>query len=99
LWAAELSVGQTPSVTTRARLAEWNSRVAECDGFTASEARKNDQLATLRRKLADKTRECMELQHRLDAAATATAALHHDNVLLRQELNEHGQLIALEVHR
>ena len=98
MWAAELSVGQTPSVTTRARLAEWNSRVAE-DGFTASEARKNDELATLRRKLADKTRECMELQHRLDAAATATAALHHDNVLLRQELNEHGQLIALEVHR
>jgi hypothetical protein len=82
-------------------LAEWNSRVAECDGFTASAARKNDELATLRRKLADKARECMELQHRLDAAATATAtaALHHDNVLLRQELNEHGQLIALEVHR
>ena len=60
-------------------------------------ARTNDELATLRRKLADKTRECME--HRLDAAATAIAALHHDNVLLSQELNEHGQLIALEVQR
>jgi hypothetical protein len=76
-------------------VAEWNSRVAECDGFTPKEARKNDQLETLRRKLADKTRECTELHLRLDAAATAIAALHHDNVLLRQELTERGQLLSL----
>ncbi|WP_269592564.1 hypothetical protein [Rhodococcus opacus] len=37
------------------------------------------ELATF---LADKTRECTELSHRLDAAATAMAALHHDNTLL-----------------
>jgi hypothetical protein len=80
-------------------LAEWNSRVAECDGFTPREARKNDELATLRKKLADKIRECTELHHRLDAAATAIAALHHDNVLLRQELDARGQLIALQVDR
>ena len=80
-------------------LAEWNCRVAECDGFTPNEARKNDEVATLRKKLEDKTRECTELHHRLDAAATAIAALHHDNVLLRQELNASGQLIALQVHR
>ena len=80
-------------------LAEWNCRVAECDGFTPSEARKNDEVATLRKKLEDKTREYTELHHRLDAAATAVAALHHDNVLLRQELNGWGQLVALQVHR
>jgi len=80
-------------------LAEWNCRVAECDGFTPNEARKSDEVATLRKKLEDKTRECTELHHRLDAAATAIAALHHDNVLLRQELNASGQLIALQVHR
>jgi hypothetical protein len=80
-------------------LAEWNCGVTECQGFTPSEARKNDQLATLRKKFEDKTRECTELRHRLDAAATAIAALHHDNVLLRQELNDRGQLIALQVHR
>lgn len=80
-------------------LAEWNRRVVECDGFTPSEARKNDEVATLQKKLEDKTRECTELHHRFDAAATAIAALHHDNVLLRQELNERGQLIALQVHR
>jgi len=80
-------------------LAEWNTRVAECDGFTPREARKNDEVATLRKKLEDKIRECTELHHRLDAAATAVAALHHDNVLLRQELNGRGQLVTLQVHR
>ncbi len=80
-------------------LAEWNSRVAECDGFTPSEARKNDEITTLRTKLADKSRECTELHHRLDAAATAIAALHHDNTLLRQELDQRGRLVALQVDR
>jgi hypothetical protein len=80
-------------------LAEWDSRVAQCGGFTPSEARKNDEVARLRKKLEDKTRECTELHHRLDAAATAIAALHHDNVLLRQQLNNRGQLVTLQVNR
>ena len=70
-------------------------RITACDGFTPREARKNDELATLRAALADKTRECTELAHRLDAAATAIAALHHDNTLLRQELDHRGQLVGL----
>ena len=76
-------------------LADWNTRIAACDGFTPREARKNDELATLRAALAAKTRECTELAHRLDAAATAIAALHHDNTLLRQELDHRGQLVGL----
>jgi hypothetical protein len=47
----------------------------------------NDELATLRTQLADNTRECTELYHRLDAAATAIAALHHDTVLPGQEFH------------
>ena len=76
-------------------LADWNTRITACDGFTPREARKNDELATLRAALADKTRECTELAHRLDAAATAIAALHHDNTLLRQGLDHRGQLVGL----
>ena len=68
-------------------LAEWNSRVAECEGFTSGEARKTTN-TTLRTKLANKIRECSDLHHQLDAAATAIAALHHDNSLLRQELDQ-----------
>ena len=80
-------------------LVEWNSRVNACDAFTPAEARKNDEITTLRGKLADKTRECTQLHHQLDAAATAIAALHHDNTLLRQELDQRGRLVALRVDR
>ncbi|MFD9668901.1 hypothetical protein ACFWAY_46320 [Rhodococcus sp. NPDC059968] len=80
-------------------MSEWDARVAACDGFTPGEARKNDELGTLRAALADKTRECTQLSHRLDAAATAIAALHHDNTLLRQELDHRGHLVALDAHR
>jgi hypothetical protein len=80
-------------------LAEWTTRVAACDAFTPGEARKNDEITTLRGKLADKTRECTQLHHQLDAAATAIAALHHDNTLLRQELDQRGRLVALQVDR
>ena len=80
-------------------MAEWDTRVADCGGFTPREARKNDELTNMRAKLAAKTRECTKLAHQLDAAATAIAALHHDNTLLRQELEQRGQLIALQSHR
>jgi hypothetical protein len=76
-------------------LADWNTRIAACDGLTPREARKNDELATLRAALAAKTRECTELARRLDAAATAIAALHHDNTLLRQELDHRGRIVGL----
>jgi hypothetical protein len=62
-------------------------------------ARKHDELTTLRADLATKTRECTKLSHQLDAAATVIAALHHDNTLLRQELGQHGEIIALDTHR
>ncbi|TMR93052.1 hypothetical protein [Nonomuraea basaltis] len=52
----------------------------------------------LKRKLADKTRECGTLQRSLDAAATAIAALHHDNTLLREELAARGGTV-VPLHR
>lgn len=79
-------------------MAEWDTRVAACDSFTPREARKNDELTTLRDTLAARTCECSQLRHQLDAAASAIAALHHDNMLLRQELGQHGELIALDAH-
>jgi hypothetical protein len=76
-------------------MADWDTRIAACDGFTPREARKNDELTTLRDDLATKTRECTKLSHQLDAAATVIAALHHDNTLLRQELADAGQVVPL----
>jgi hypothetical protein len=80
-------------------MADWNTRVTECGGITPGEARKNDELTQLRAKLADRTRECTLLNHQLDAAATTIAALHHDNTLLRQELDQAGTLITLDTRR
>ena len=56
---------------SRPDMAEWNTRVAACDGFTPGEARKNDEITTLRGKLADKTRECTKLSHQLNAGGSA----------------------------
>ncbi len=80
-------------------MAEWDARVSDCDGLTPGEARKNDELTHLRAQLASKTREHTTLHQRLDAAATAIAALHHDNTLLRQELHRDGHLTSLDAHR
>ena len=71
-------------------LAEWDDHVAEHGTATPGEARRDEEISELRCKLAEKTRECTTLQHRLDAAATAIAALHHDNTLLREDLARSG---------
>ena len=93
--------GVSRATMNRARLviAEWDTQVAACDGLTPGEARKNDELTQLRAKLADKTREYTILHHQLDAAATAIAALHHDNTLLRQEADHTGRIVSLDAHR
>ncbi|WP_412078937.1 hypothetical protein ACLF6K_36840 [Streptomyces xanthophaeus] len=67
-------------------LAEWDKHVAEHGTTTPGEARRDDEITRLRRKLAEKTRECTLANRRLEAAAIAIAALHHDNTQLRQEL-------------
>lgn len=79
-------------------LAEWDTRVTACDGLTPGEARKNDQLTRLRAALAERTAATTQLQRQLDAAATAIAALHHDNTLLRDELHRAGTVVPLHPH-
>lgn len=77
-------------------LAEWDTHLAQQSTTTPEQAQRDDEIPELRRRLADKTRECTELHRRLDAAATAIAALHHDNTLLRQELGQyHANVIPL----
>jgi aspartate oxidase len=80
-------------------MAEWNRRIAECKGLTRSQARHSDELGKLRTRLTARTRECSQLHHQLDAAATAIAALHHDNTLLRKELERSGNVSLLETPR
>jgi hypothetical protein len=98
LWK-EAQVSRATMNRVHQLLIEWDVRVIECGGLTKGEARKLDEITKLRTKLAERTRECTELHRQLDAAATAIAALHHDNTLLRQELDATGILVTLDSHR
>ncbi|WP_246201347.1 hypothetical protein [Streptomyces alboniger] len=79
-------------------LAEWDAHVAKHGTATRGEARRDEEISELKRKLAGKTRECTALQRRLEAAATAIAALHHDNTLLREDLARSGGSV-IPLHR
>jgi capsule polysaccharide export protein KpsE/RkpR len=80
-------------------LAEWNTRLAATDARTPGEARRDEQLAKLRRRLTTVTAERDRLREQVNAAATAIGALHADNIALRQELDRHGAVVALDQYR
>lgn len=97
LWQ-EAGVSRATMNRAQAILAEWDEHLAQHGSATSGEARRDEEIRQLRRKLTEKTRECTTLQRRLDAAATAIAALHHDNTLLRQELAASGGTV-IPLHR
>lgn len=88
LWK-EAGVSRATMNRAHAILAEWDDQVAQRSTADPETARRDGEIHELRLKLAAKKRECTDLHRRLDAAATAIAALHHDNTLLRQELAHH----------
>ncbi|MEU1447148.1 hypothetical protein [Streptomyces mirabilis] len=74
-------------------LTEWNHRTATTGARTPGEARRDDELQSLKRELKETKRERTDLQRRLDASATVIAALHHDNTALREELGDRGTVV------
>jgi capsule polysaccharide export protein KpsE/RkpR len=80
-------------------LAEWNARLAATDARTPGEARRDDQLAKLRRRLTTVTAERDRLHEQVNAAATVIGALHADNIALRQQLDRHSTVVALDQYR
>jgi hypothetical protein len=97
LWR-EAGVSRATMNRAQTILAEWDDHLAQHGSATPGEARRDEEISELKRKLAEKTVECTTLQRRLDAAATAIAALHHDNTLLRQELAASGGSV-IPLHR
>ncbi|MFC9251762.1 hypothetical protein [Amycolatopsis thailandensis] len=98
LWK-EAGVSRATMNRAHTILAEWDAHVAQHSATSPEQARRDDEIQELRHRLVTKTRECTDLQRRLDAAATAIAALHHDNTLLRQALGQdHVNVIPLR-HR
>lgn len=95
----EAGVSRATMNRAKAILSEWDQAMAERGSLTPGEARRDEQIDALRNQLASKKRECTTLQRRLDAAATAIAALHHDNAALREQLDQHGHLRSLDARR
>lgn len=85
LWA-EAGVSRATMNRAHGILAEWDAHLAEHGSATPGEAKRDEEIRELRRKLAEAKRENTVLQRRLDAAATAIGVLHHDNTRLREEL-------------
>ncbi|MCJ1676188.1 hypothetical protein MTF65_02190 [Streptomyces sp. APSN-46.1] len=95
LWR-EAQVSRATMNRAQPILAEWDARIAEHGKTTVGETRRDAEITRLRKRLADKTRQCTLLETRLQAAATAIAALHHDNEALRAELTaRNGTVVPL----
>ncbi len=75
------TMNRAPSI-----LAEWDTHIATHGKTTPGEAQRDATIGTLKKRLTAKTEECTLLRKKLDAAATAIAALHRDNEALRDQL-------------
>jgi hypothetical protein len=68
-------------------LAEWNARTHHPHHTdTAASKAGTDMIADLRRKLREANQRARMLQGKLDALATVTANLHHENCQLKKKL-------------
>ena len=80
-------------------LTEWNARLATTDARTSGEARRDEHLTKLRRRLTTVTTERNQLRDQVNAAAIAIGALHADNIALRQQLDRRGAVVDLDQYR
>ncbi len=92
LWR-EAQVSRATMNRAQPILAEWDAHIGEQVKTTVGEARRDAEITRLRAQLADKTRQCTRLETKLKAAATAIAALHHDNEALRAELTNRSAMV------
>jgi small-conductance mechanosensitive channel len=74
---------------------EWDARVARPVLRTPGEVRRDSELADLRDKLTKANGQITELHGKLDALATVTANLYHENQTLRRKLDQRGRLAVL----
>lgn len=68
-------------------LAEWDTKVARPVLRSAAEVRRDETIATLSARLREATQQITQLQGKLDALASVTANLYHENQQLRRQLS------------
>lgn len=92
--AREAQVSHASVHRADAVLAEWDARVARPVLRSAGEARRDETIAELERKLRQANRRATELQGKLDALASVTANLYYENRQLRRKLDQRGARLA-----
>ncbi|MFH9016368.1 hypothetical protein ACH4C6_33980 [Streptomyces sp. NPDC017943] len=96
LWR-EAQVSRATMNRAHSVLAEWDAHITQHGKTTPGEARRDETITDLRKKLAAKTQESTRLTKQLQAAAIAIAALHHDNEALREELSERASTVVVGI--
>ncbi|MCX4632803.1 hypothetical protein [Streptomyces sp. NBC_01443] len=96
LWR-EAQVSRATMNRAQLILAEWDARIAEQGQTTMGETRRDAEISLLRKKLADKTRQCTLLERRLTAAATAIGVLYHHNEALSAELSARTRNVVVPI--
>ncbi|WP_329548552.1 hypothetical protein OG548_35720 [Streptomyces sp. NBC_01356] len=69
-------------------LAEWNAKVSRPVLRTPGEVQRDTTIADLKSRLREASRKASELQCKLDALATVTANLYHENRELKAKLSK-----------
>lgn len=72
-------------------LAEWNARIPQPVLRTPGEVQRDETIAELKGKLRKASQKVTELQSKLDALATVTANLYHENIELMKKLSKQQQ--------
>jgi small-conductance mechanosensitive channel len=75
--------------------ADWDARIARPVPRTPGEVRRDIDLADLKSRLAKANAAVTELHGKLDALASGTANLYHENQALRRRLDQRGRLALL----
>lgn len=76
-------------------LAEWDAKVPRQVLRTPGEVRRDEDIDTLRRQLREAKQQITALNGKLDALATVTANLYHENRALRRKHGQKQRLAAL----
>ncbi|MFJ7060026.1 hypothetical protein ACIQVA_20285 [Streptomyces microflavus] len=76
-------------------LVEWDAKVARPVLRSSGEVQRDETIADLRRQLREAKAQVTDVQGKLDALATVTANLYHENVALKKRLGSHRRMASL----
>ncbi|SFB63644.1 hypothetical protein SAMN05216266_13626 [Amycolatopsis marina] len=77
-------------------LAEWDTRVARPVLRSTGEVRRAEKIEALTAALRAEKRAVTELQGKLDALASVTADLYHENLTLRKRLDKQPPVTSMD---